>query len=329
MNKTIRHLSSLVAATGLATLLATAAFGQTYDLRVSTVIGEEDPLFKGYQRFADAVMERTGGDLSVEVFPNGQLGQDEDLMEQALLGANVAFNTDAGRLGERVQEFGILLAPYVFDEPLQAAKLYASDLYKGWLKQLEEEHGLVVLSMSYFVGARNFMTKEPIETPADLNGLKIRTPGAPVWQETIRALGATPVALPWIETYPGIQQGVVDGCEAQATGAYSSRLHEVSPIITRTGHILLMNGPVVGATWFNSLPEDYQEILFEEAASAGAWETEQVIALEGDFQQKMVDEGATIVDVDVTPFKQAAQEAYAVLNLVDVKAQVDEILSAQ
>lgn len=329
MNRIIRQVGYIAAASSLAALLATAATAQTYDLRVSTVISEEDPLFEGYQRFADAVGERTGGDIKVEVFPNAQLGQDEDLMEQALLGANVAFNTDAGRLGQRVPEFGIVLAPYVFDSPKQAPKLYESDLYKGWLKQLEDDHGLVVLALNYYVGARNFMTKTPIKSPADLNGLKIRTPGAPVWQETIRALGATPVALPWIETYPAIQQGVVDGAEAQATGAYSSKLHEVAPIITRTGHILLMNGPVVGASWFSTLPEEYQTILREEAAKAGVWTTEQVIALEGSFQQKMIDEGATVNDVDLAPFRDAAKSAFVVLGFEDLKVQVDEILSAQ
>ena len=329
MNSTIRNAAAVVAISGLAALVAAgSAAAQTYDLRVSTVIGEEDPLFEGYQRFADAVEERTDGDMKVDVFPNAQLGQDEDLMEQALLGANVAFNTDAGRLGQRVPEFGIVLAPYVFDSPQQAPKLYESDLYKGWLKQLEDEHGLVVLALNYYVGARNFMTKTPIESPADLNGLKIRTPGAPVWQETIRALGATPVALPWIETYPAIQQGVVDGAEAQATGAYASKLHEVAPIVTKTGHILLMNGPVVGAAWFGTLPEEYQTILREEAANAGVWTTEQVVALESEFQQRMIDEGATINDVDVAPFREASQSAYGILGLEDTKSKVDEILSA-
>lgn len=324
-----RRTAGFAAAAGLAVLaLSGPAAAQTYELRVSTVIGEQDPLFEGYSRFARAVQERTGGDMKVDVFPNAQLGQDEDLMEQALLGANVAFNTDAGRLGARVPEFGIVLAPYIFDSPEQATKLAASDLYRGWVRQVEEQHGLVVLALNYYVGARDFMTSVPIQTPADLNGLKIRTPGAPVWQETIRALGATPVALPWIETYPAIQQKVVDGAEAQATGAYASRLHEVAPIVTLTGHILLMNGPVVGAAWFNQLPAEYQAILREEAVKAGEWTTAQVIALEDSFRQRMADEGATIVRIDVTPFREAARQAYAALGLEALKAEVDAILAA-
>ena len=93
----------------LAALNRYCARGQSHSLYASAVISESDPPFEGYQRFADAVEKRTNGDMEVEVFPNAPLGPDEDLMEQALLGANVAFNTDAGRLGQRVPEVGIVL----------------------------------------------------------------------------------------------------------------------------------------------------------------------------------------------------------------------------
>ncbi|MEO8411377.1 MAG: C4-dicarboxylate TRAP transporter substrate-binding protein [Propionivibrio sp.] len=313
----------------VATSAMSGAFAQTYSLRVSTVIAESDPLYEGYVRFGKAVEERTKGDMKVDVFPNAQLGQDEDLMEQALLGANVAFNTDAGRLGQRVPAMGIILAPYVFSDPKQAEKLYASDLYKGWVKELEEKHGLTVLALNYYVGARHFLTKEPFKTPGDLAGRKIRTPGAPVWQETIRALGATPVALPWIETYPALQQGVVDGAEAQHPGSYGQKFHEVAPHITKTGHILLMNGPVVGTGWFKSLPEEYQTILREEAVKAGTWTTERVLAMEGDFESKMVAEGAIVHEVDVGLFREASKKVFSVLNLQETKDKVDAVLNAK
>ena len=165
----------------------TVASAAEYSLRISTVIGATDPLYEGYVRFGEAVKERTGGAVDVQVFPDAQLGQDEDIMEQAILGGDVAFNTDAGRLGQRVEEMGIVLAPYLFETPAQALKLYQSDLYQGWVDELEEKHGLTVLALNYYVGARHFLTSKPIKVPSDLNGLKIRTPGAPVWQETVRA----------------------------------------------------------------------------------------------------------------------------------------------
>lgn len=294
-----------------------------YTLRISTVISQSDPLYDGYVRFAEAVEERTGGALQVDVFPDAQLGQDEDVMEQALLGVGVAFNTDAGRLGVRVPEMGIVLAPYAFDDPGQANAFLASDLWKGWVEQLEREHGLTVLALNYYVGARHFLTKKPILSPDDLRGLRIRTPGAPVWMETIRALGATPVALPWIETYPALQQGVVDGAEAQHPGSFGLGLHEIATEISKTGHILLMNGPVVGTDWLRTLPEEFQQILREEAFAAGEWTTAKVLEMEADFEARMVAAGATVHEVDVAPFREAAQAMYPIVGLEEVKTQLD------
>jgi len=309
-----------------ATSNGTAEAGQKYTLRVSMVIAESDPLYKGYATFAEAVGKRTNGGIQATVYPNAQLGQDEDVMEQALLGADVAFNTDAGRLGVRVREMGIVLAPYLFNNPQEASKFLVSDLFRSWQKKLEDSHNLTLLSLNNYVGGRNFITKVPIKSPVDLKGLRIRTPGAPVWQETIRSLGATPVALPWIETYPAFQQGVINGAEAQHPATYASKLHEVGKHITLTNHILLMNGLVVGTNWFRQLPKEYQQILVEEAIKAGDLTTKAVADSEKEYERKMTAEGATVSTVDVAPFKARAENAYKQLGFTDLKAEVVKVI---
>lgn len=304
----------------------TAEAGEKYTLRVSTVIAESDPLYKGYSSFVENIGKRTNGAIQATIYPNAQLGQDEDLMEQALLGADVAFNTDAGRLGVRVREMGIVLAPYLFNNPQEARKFLVSDLFKSWQKKLEDAHNLTLLSLNYYVGGRNFITKVPIKSPDDLRGLRIRTPGAPVWQETIRSLGATPVALPWIETYPAFQQGVINGAEAQHPATYASKLHEVGKHITLTNHILLMNGLVVGTKWFKKLPTEYQRILVEEGIKAGDLTTKMVMDSEKEYEKKMAAEGATIHTVDVAPFKARAEGAYKQLGFLDLRSAVNKVL---
>jgi len=299
---------------------------QKYTLRVSMVISTDDPLYKGYSIFAENVTKRTNGGIQVTLYPNAQLGQDEDLMEQALLGADVAFNTDAARLGVRVKEMGIVLAPYLFENPQEANKFLLSNLFKSWQKKLEDNHNLTLLSLNNYVGGRNFVTKNPFKTPEDLKGRRIRTPGAPVWQETIRSLGATPVALPWIETYPAFQQGVIDGAEAQHPATYGSRLHEVAKHITLTNHILLMNGLVVGTKWIRKLPAEFQQILVEEAVKAGDLTTRMVIDSEKEYEKKMAAEGATIHSVDVAPFRARAESAYKQLGFVDLRKEINKIL---
>ena len=325
MRKSLIFLSVFVLITGLTVgggKPETASAQQKYTLRISTVISTSDPIYKGYTMFAENIRKRTNGAIQATVYPDAQLGQDEDLMEQALLGADVAFNTDAGRLGVRVKEMGIVLAPYLFENPAQARKFLVSDLFKSWQKRLEDSHNLTLLALNYYVGGRNFVTKKPIKTPEDLKGLRIRTPGAPVWQESIRALGATPVALPWIETYPALQQGVIDGAEAQHPATFGSKLFEVAKHISLTNHILLMNGPVVGTKWFRQLPENFRAIVIEEAVKAGDLTTQMVLDSEKEFEKKMAGGGAIIHVVNVTPFRERAQNAYVQLGLVDIKKEV-------
>jgi TRAP-type transport system periplasmic protein len=304
----------------------TAKAAEKYTLRVSMVIGADDPLYKGYSSFAENVQKRTNGGIKVTLYPNAQLGQDEDIMEQALLGADMAFNTDAARLGVRVKEMGIILAPYLFDNPKEANKFLSSSLFKSWQKNLADNHNLTLLSLNNYVGGRNFITKVPIKTPADLKGLRIRTAGAPVWQETIRSLGATPVSLPWMETYTAFQQGVVDGAEAQHPATFSTKLYEIGKYITLTNHILLMNGLVVGTKWFKKLPADYQKILLEEAVKAGDVTTKMVLDSEKEYEKKMAATGVKIQPVNVAPFKVQAESAYVKLGFIELRKEINKIL---
>lgn len=272
------------------------------------------------------VEARTNGKVSVELYPGGVLGADEDLLEQAVLGGDVGVNSDAGRLGVWVPQIGILLAPYLTDTVEEMQTLVKSDLVKQWLDELSQKKGLTVLSFNYYTGARLFVTKQPITKPEDLKGLKIRTPRAPVWQETVRAMGASPVALPWTETYPALEQGVIDGAEAQHPATYGSKLCEVAKYITRTGHIQLWNCLVVGTKWFEQLPEEYQQILIEESIRAGDFTTNKLLANLKELEDKMIAEGAVINDVDLAPFKERTEAVYTKLNYEELRQEVNKVL---
>jgi tripartite ATP-independent transporter DctP family solute receptor len=283
---------------------------KSYTLKIHMVVNEQDPVYLGYSEFKKAVEKRTNGKVKIELYPNGVLGSDEDLLQQAMLGGNIAVNSDAGRLGVWVPEIGILLAPYLTDSVDEMQKLVKSDLVKGWLDKLSKEKGLMVLSFNYYTGARNFVTKKGISTPEDLKGLKIRTPGSPVWQETIKALGASPVSLPWTETYPALEQGVIDGAEAQDSATDGAKLYEIAKYISKTGHIQLWNCLVVGAKWFESLPQEYQQILIEESTKAGDFTTNKVLTGQKELEDKMTREGAVIREVDIALFKEKTKIVY-------------------
>ncbi|TYP58812.1 C4-dicarboxylate TRAP transporter substrate-binding protein [Thermosediminibacter litoriperuensis] len=301
---------------------APADDGKVYTLKMSTQLNETHPMVDGFKELAKRVAEKTGGKLVIEVYPSAQLGSDEDVIEQAIQGVNVAVLTDGGRMGNYVKEMGIIGMPYFADSYEDILKVTQSDTFKEWEKQLAEEHGIRVLSFNWYDGARHFLTNKPVTKPADLNGLRIRTPGAPVWSESVKAMGATPVSMPWTEVYPAMQQKAIDGAEGQHTATYSSRLYEVLKYINKTAHFQLVNGIIVGEKWFKTLPAEYQQILRDETKAVAAENAKLIMKLSDEYEAKMVEKGMKVVEVDIEAFKEAADKAYDALGFRELKEKI-------
>lgn len=299
-----------------------AADDKVYVLKMSTQQAETAPIVEGFKELAKRLEEKSGGKLKMEVYPSAQLGTDDDVIEQAEQGVNVAMLTDGSRMGQYVKEIGIIGAPYFAESYEDILKITESETFKGWEKQLSEQHGIRVLSFNWYDGPRHFLTKEPIKTPEDLNGLRIRTAGAPVWQESVKALGATPIAMPWGDAYSAVQQGAIDGAEAQHTSTYPSRMYEVVKYVNKTGHFQLVNGIIVGEKWFQTLPQDLQTLLVEETKAVAADNAKLVASLQTELEEKLKAEGMEIVEPDVEVFKKAAEKAYEVLGLTELRQQI-------
>jgi TRAP-type C4-dicarboxylate transport system substrate-binding protein len=205
-------------------------------------------------------------------------------------------------------------------------RLENSALFKGWVDKLRGAANLQVLSFDWFQGHRHVLTNVPVRTPADLKGVRMRTPGAPVWLETVRAMGATPTGMPWSEVYSALQTKVIDGAEAQHPAVYGARLYEVVKYITKTEHIYLITGIVTSRAWFDKLPADQQKILTEESFAAGKWASEATIASLADYEKKLREKGVTIAEIDKAPFKAATAGVYQTLGYADLRKDVDKAL---
>jgi len=308
-------------------ILCTTAQAQApkFVLKFNHVLGVKEPYHQGFLNWAKAVEERTKGGLKIEVFHSAQLGVEEDIIEQIRSGANIGQNTDSARMGNYVPGIAIMNGPYFAENLAEVAKLKDSPTVRGFLDELANKHGMKVLSYSWVQGYRHFFTNKPVRNPEDLKGLRIRTPPAPIWQESVRALGATPVALAFGDMYPALQQKVMDGVELVYNNIPAGRFYEVLKYVSETRHIMLVNFEVISAKWFNALPADYQKILVEECDKAGI-ETSNLIMdkLEKEVKQDlMTKRGMVVVDnVDLAAFKKAGEKAYEVLKIADVKNKV-------
>lgn len=313
-----RFTGLLLAATASFTL-ATVANGQEFTLGVNTALSIDDPLYKGLESLVTNVESRSEGRLQVQLYPNSQLGSDDDVLEQARAGAPVAVVVDGGRLSSFVNEFGVLGAPYLASGYDGMRKVVTSDLFAEWVDELRETSGHQVLSFNWWQGERQLATKKPVTQPSDLAGVRLRTVGAPVWTETVTAMGGVPTAMPFAEVYSGIEQNVVDGTEVQLPALVGARLDEVITHVTMTGHINLLTGLVTSASWFDSLPDDLQTILLEESLAAGdvaSYGTRDALA---SIEEFLIGEGVSVDYIDVTPFEEATAGVYDKLGYGELR----------
>jgi TRAP-type C4-dicarboxylate transport system substrate-binding protein len=326
MNKLVRTLSSAGAALAIVSAVPTDAGAQeNYTLRFNHVLGPTEPYHDGFLKWAERVGERTDGGLTIEVFHSAQLGVEEDIIEQIRQGANIGQNTDAARLGNYVPGIAVVNGPYFVESLEDAFALNESPTMQGWLQELAEQHGLQVVCFDWVQGFRHFFTSKPIRTPADLEGLRIRTPPAPIWQESVRALGAVPTAMNFGDIYPGLQQRAVDGAELVYPNITAANLNEVLSHGSETGHILLVNFQVVSSQWFDGLPKDYQTALVEECRTAGQETSEVIQKAAEEAKAQLIEAGMTIIeDVDKEAFREAGQQAYEALGIAEARDQVHQ-----
>lgn len=306
---------------------SSAAWAADFTLNVNTALQTQDPLFEGLNAFKANVEQRSGGKVAVRLFPGSQLGKDEDVLEQARAGAGVAVVVDGGRLAVYTKEFGVLGAPYLASGFDGVRKVVTSPMFETWVEKLRKSAGLQVLSFNWWQGERHLLTNMPVKVPADLAGVRMRTPGAPVWMETIRAMGATPTPMGWAEVYPALQQKVIDAVEAQSPAVYNSRLYEVTKHLTKSGHINLITGVVTSAAWFDGLPADLQKIVREEALKAGDQASRATEASLADYEKQMAAKGMTVTTIDVAPFREATAGVYEKLGYGELRKEIDKFLT--
>lgn len=311
---TYRKTTLGVATSVIVSLLAMPALAKS-TLRVGTVLAPSDPLMIAAESFKKEVEAKTKGEVQVLLFPNSQLGDTQNMMDQAQAGGAVATFVEGSRVAPYVPEFNVLAAPYAFKTVHDLAKFVDTPMFAEMNEQLKAKTGLTLLSFNWYQGARHMLTKKPIAKPDDLKGIRIRTIGQPLWIKTIQAMGATPTPLAWAEVYPSIQTGVIDGAEAQPAAIRGAKLFEVVSHITLTEHIFLMSGLIVSDKWMQSLSPEHRKIVQEEAVRAGAGALKANVEQEDQIFAEIKAKGVSISKIDKTPFAEAVKPVYTELGL--------------
>ncbi len=259
--------------------------------------------------WAKLVDERSKGEVKLELYPSSQLGTQQEVFEQAILGANVIGMADPGNLGDWVPDFDILSGPYL-GEWDQIFKLFKTDWFKGLEKRLEE-HGLVGLSYNWMYGSRSLVANKPVLKPEDMKGMKIRVPNVKIQVEAFKSMGATPTPMPLAEVYPALTQGVMDGAENPLNVLYGQKLYEPTKNLMLIEYLNMTLCWMAGKNFLDTLPPDVVQMLKETCDEAGEYSKKLVPEEDAKILAQMEKEGVKIYKVDKSLFREASKATYS------------------
>lgn len=228
---TIRSLLTSTIAAGA--LLATAADAR--DFRSSDVHPPDYPTVVAVQHMGKLLADQTKGRLGVRVFPNGALGNEKDQIEQVKLGALDMIRINVAPLNSVVPETIVTALPFIFRSTDHMRKALDGDIGEDILKAMETE-GMIGLAF-YDSGSRSFYTvKKPINSVADLKGMKVRVQQSDLFVAMLTAMGANATPMPYGEVYTALKTGVVDAAENNWPSYESSRHFEVAKYYALSEH---------------------------------------------------------------------------------------------
>lgn len=245
-------------------------------LRLAHALPRSHPVHGAIERFAGIVHERSGGALAVDVFADGELGQEVQLFEQAQLGRLDLVKASASVVERAAPAFQVFNLPFVLRDRDHWQRVVAGPIGEGILASAAP-WGLVGLTF-YEAGSRSFYAQKPIDHPDALKGMRIRVQPSPTMVRLIKLFGAEPVQLPWDVTYDALGTGLVDGAENSVVALVVGRHGQVVKYYSFDEHTMVPDVLLASAKCWDALPGAHRQIVREAAALShdhmnGLWKT--------------------------------------------------------
>lgn len=279
-------------------------------MKLSHGLSEEHPVQAALQQFADEVKEKTGGAITVEIYPNATLGSEKDNLEQIPIGALDMAKVSAASLETFAPVYEAFSVPYIFNDQDHYYGVMDSEIAEE-VFQSTADLGFIALTW-LDSGARSFYTaKTPINSPADLKGLKIRTLDSPMAIEMMNCFGGSATSMAISDVFTAIQSGVIDGAENNETALTTGGHGEVAKYFSVDEHTRIPDIVVISTKVWNSFSAEQQEIVKTAADNAketykDAWNA----AINESIETAQNTQGVTFVYPDKTPFQEAVKPIY-------------------
>lgn len=299
------------------------------DIRLAHVVNEQDGFHIAAEKFKEVVENRTGSVVSVEIFPNAQLGDERTLLESMQIGTVDMGVITNGPVANFVEEIAVFELPFLFPSREAAYEVLDGPVGQDLLDELERVNlkGLAYAER----GFRNLTnSRGPVTEPADLDGLKLRVMENPVYVDTFRELGANAVPMAWTEALTAMQQGTIDGQENPVNVIHSFELNETQTHMTLSRHTYAPAIFVMGMPVWNELPEPVQGVIEEAAQEAAEYERQVNEEMEAEQLAELKASGMEVVeDADLEAFRTAVGPVYEKYSdrfgdyLIRIREQLD------
>lgn len=264
-----RLIATLLSATMLAAGFCTSALADDNVVKIAFTdaptlkVGDMEiyhPSYAAMLAFKGAFEKSTGGEYTVELYPNGTLGDAASTMEQMLIGTLQGSTPADGALSAFAPNIQAFTIPYLFSEVTVAYDVLDGEFGQQLFEDIAAETGFRVIASYDNGGFRHFTnSKREIKSAADMEGLNIRVMDSPVYLKLVESLGASATPVAFLELYSALQTGVVDGQENSAVTTLGASLNEVQPYCTLDGHLLGLAFLTVSESWYQSLDEATQQ----------------------------------------------------------------------
>ncbi|MDR3439368.1 TRAP transporter substrate-binding protein DctP [Telmatospirillum sp.] len=248
------------------------------------------------------LMQRTGGQLGLDIRPHGQIGdQDTRIMEAMSLGQADMTLAGAAFGARDYAPLAVVATPFGFRDYEHWQHFKTSQLARELREGYEKASGMVLLGY-YYYGTRHIHSKVPVRKLEDLAGLKIRVPNAPVFLQLFRALGATPVPLPFWQTYDALKQGTIDAEENPLPTIDDARLYDGASYISLSGHVTDTAMVLISARRLNSLSASQQQLVRDVFAKVADRLSETIHVREQEEVVLLKAKGVTFFQIDRAAF---------------------------
>ena len=252
-------------------------------IKLAHSLGVSHPVHEAMVHMADLVAEKSKGKLKIEIYPSSQLGSEKQSLELLQIGSLGMTKVSAAVMENFSPDLKVLGYPYIFKDDAHRFKIYDGEIGKKLLSGSEQ---FWLKGLTYFdAGNRSFYTKDtPIESPKDLEGLKLRVMQSPTAIEMVENFGGSPTPISWAELYTSLQQGVVDGAENNLPSFYTSKHYEVCKFFSKNEHTSIPDILVIGTLTWNKLSQQEKDWLMEAVEEATVlqrklWEEAERVAL--------------------------------------------------